>query len=322
MSCYFKLIPEYDNILEKSIPLMYDYVVWFFVHAMDIYVRFLYKINNMMAYFEKKSPWFAAIKTCMIYWYIRIYNFVGRIYTEPDSPPWISVSYITYIPEPITYFDTCNHSWLQAVYDIVCGDNPILCKKPESYYDFKETYVMCNECNQTTNVIDRWSQICHSIFCTNEKLLKQNTGIIMVDAPERILCTYKTASNQYIFRSTTHIKNKKKKDISWEILNFDDVYLEKLQPSTVRFLSIEYSHPKMAYSIPLELPKEMMYVGNHLFSPAFVARMLHYIVGKDHFVFDMDYTIKIMDKNLQYFELTYYQYLYLDKTMYEVKTEK
>lgn len=326
MSCYFKLFPESDqkSAIESFLPThqLYDFFLWILIHATDIYVRLQYKINKMMEYFEQYSPWFVAMKCFVTYWYMRIYNFVCRIYTEPDSSPWINVSYITYVPEPITYFDSCSHSWLHSTYDIICGDNPILCKKPEAYYQYKEEYVLCTECNQTANVIDRWSHICHSIFSTNENLLKQNTGIIMVDAPERVLCTYKTASNQYIFRSTTHIKNKKKEDTSWEILNFDDVQLEKLEPSTVRFLSIEYSHPKMSYTIPLELPSEMMYEGNHLFSPAFVSRMLHYVVGGNNFVFDMDYTIKIMDKNLQYFELSYFQYLYLDKTMYEIKTEK
>jgi hypothetical protein len=88
-------------------------------------------------------------------------------------------------------------------------------------------------------------------------------------------------------------------------------------PSKVRFLSVEYHHPKMDHPVPLEIPAEMYYTGNCLFTPAFVARMLRYTVGDPRkYVFDLGYELHIMDANLRYFTLPSFQWIELDKTMY------
>ena len=80
--------------------------------------------------------------------------------------------------------------------------------------------------------------------------------------------------------------------------------------STVRFLSITYTHPNMNYDVPFELPKSMYIGGNQLFTSTFVMRMLEYTVGSNY-VFDMNYTLKIMDRNVKYAELSSNQYIEL-----------
>lgn len=94
-------------------------------------------------------------------------------------------------------------------------------------------------------------------------------------------------------------------------------------PSKVRFLSVEYTHPRMDRPIPLEIPVEMYYAGNHLFTSVFVARMLAYTACKKNVVFDEEYKLHIMDKNLQYFEIDAFQWIRLDpcKTTYSVFTD-
>lgn len=80
--------------------------------------------------------------------------------------------------------------------------------------------------------------------------------------------------------------------------------------SSVRFLSITYTHPNMNYDIQLELPKSMFIVGNQLLSSTFVMRMLEYTIGSNY-IFDMNYTLKIMDRNIKYAELSSNQYIEL-----------
>lgn len=88
--------------------------------------------------------------------------------------------------------------------------------------------------------------------------------------------------------------------------------------SKVRFLSIIYSHPRMNHDIELQLPNTMYYVGNELFSPVFVLRMLEYTVGSaSNYVFDLNYTLKIMDRNVKYRELSSKEYITLGEQSHE-----
>jgi hypothetical protein len=88
-------------------------------------------------------------------------------------------------------------------------------------------------------------------------------------------------------------------------------------PSKVRFLSVEYSHPKMKKPVPLTLPPSMMMIGNELLSSAFVLRMLMYM-GHRNAVFDHNYTLILMDSDIRYFELRYGEHIELDHTMYKL----
>ena len=101
------------------------------------------------------------------------------------------------------------------------------------------------------------------------------------------------------------------------ITNIDDNITNR-KKSNVRFLSIIYSHPRMNHDIELQLPQAMYYVENELFSPVFVLRMLEYTVGSgSNYVFDMNYTLKILDRNVKYTELSCNEYITLGEQMHE-----
>ena len=68
--------------------------------------------------------------------------------------------------------------------------------------------------------------------------------------------------------------------------------LASRRPSKLRFLSIEYVHPDMDHYVPIEIPENMMYVGNEILSSTFIYRHLHYTCRD--FVFDERYKIIIM----------------------------
>ena len=86
--------------------------------------------------------------------------------------------------------------------------------------------------------------------------------------------------------------------------------------SSVSFLDIQYHHPEMKDSLILEIPKEWCCVGNELFSCAFILRMLYYQTLP--FVFDLRYTLDVMDNELNMFSLNSHQSIVLKETSYEI----
>lgn len=109
------------------------------------------------------------------------------------------------------------------------------------------------------------------------------------------------------------------------ILKYDDVYLyrikltnllEERSISKIRFLSIVYSHPKMAEPIHMEIPKNALLCKNEILSSAFILRYLEY--QSRSFVFDMNYTLNIIDGHVNQFNMKCHQYILLDENSYKV----
>jgi hypothetical protein len=88
-------------------------------------------------------------------------------------------------------------------------------------------------------------------------------------------------------------------------------------PSKIRFLSIEYYHPKMSNSISITLDKRYLYADNEIFSYTFIHRELKHQTR--NYVFDSNYILKIMDSNIKMIHLTYGKYLRLNPYGYEIK---
>lgn len=87
-----------------------------------------------------------------------------------------------------------------------------------------------------------------------------------------------------------------------------------LECSKVSFLSIVYSHPSMENKIVLELDRRYYVSNNCLFTPLFTKRLLEY--SSSSYVFDMDYTLDLMDDELNVFSLTSDQYIHLNEKGY------
>ena len=105
-----------------------------------------------------------------------------------------------------------------------------------------------------------------------------------------------------------------------------DIY--KLDPftekqSSVRFLSVEYTHPEMVSSIELKIDPEWFIVGNELFTPTFVLRVLEY--QSTQYFFDTNYNMRIMDDECNIWEFGLDKYIFITETGYEIRevdTEK
>jgi len=88
------------------------------------------------------------------------------------------------------------------------------------------------------------------------------------------------------------------------------------EPSKVRFLYIEYFHK--GNTISLDIPDEMMYVGNEIFSPAFVYRLLDH--SSRSFLFDFAYHLVLVDEQLKSTTLDSGKYVVLEKNSYLIQS--
>lgn len=86
--------------------------------------------------------------------------------------------------------------------------------------------------------------------------------------------------------------------------------------SNAFFLSIEYKHPEMEYTIDINIGREWLLSGNILFTPTFVLRMLQY--QSKRFLFDETYKIRFIDGNINIDEFGYNEYLELTDTGYVI----
>lgn len=108
--------------------------------------------------------------------------------------------------------------------------------------------------------------------------------------------------------SLTNINNLVLKDINNQV--FKPTY------SNVRFLSITYRNG-IDRSISIQIDKEWLVIGNEILGYTHVFRMLEY--QSEPFMFNMDYTLDIIDSDIKIFELKSNQFLKMEKEGYSVK---
>ena len=89
-----------------------------------------------------------------------------------------------------------------------------------------------------------------------------------------------------------------------------------LTSSTVRFLSIVYSHPKLKYTINLNIDNMYYLVDNEILSSLFILRLLNH--QQLPFEFDKEYKLEVMDDNVNIINLMHDNYILLKEDKYEV----
>lgn len=95
----------------------------------------------------------------------------------------------------------------------------------------------------------------------------------------------------------------------------DDIPIT-MNPSSVKFISIEYMHENMEEAIELHLPKDYYTEGNQLFSPMFVLYLLK--MQSNPFYFDTNYTLFIIDNSANMFQIHSNKYILIEKDSYKV----
>ena len=92
--------------------------------------------------------------------------------------------------------------------------------------------------------------------------------------------------------------------------------------SEVGFLSITYSHPKMKEPIEINLSPKYLFVGNQILSRTFIAKYMCQQSIFTNYIFDQNYTVDIMDNELNQVQLGWNNYLLIEKDSYKVITRE
>jgi hypothetical protein len=164
----------------------------------------------------------------------------------------------------------------------------------ESYNDFD-----CDEYLKPRGLSTKYEDVCGTNLHNFEESNHQTSNETRLEETLTIL----KYENQYLTYFVSDYKKEQQKRLRLPI-----------NESKVSFLSIEYIHPVMDKGIPLELDKGFLLVNNCLFSPLFIKRMLEYQSTRTYF--SNDYTLKIMDSDLNMIELKYGQYIRLNEKDY------
>jgi hypothetical protein len=88
----------------------------------------------------------------------------------------------------------------------------------------------------------------------------------------------------------------------------------KPEKSDIHFLYVEFIIKGMV--LALDIPEEMMQVGNELFTPAFLYRLLDLQHGS--FAFDLDYHLIIVDEHLNTVHIYPNTYMVLEQNTYRL----
>lgn len=93
--------------------------------------------------------------------------------------------------------------------------------------------------------------------------------------------------------------------------------------SNIEFLSISYSTPDMKEdSISIELSPNYLFVGNQILSRTFIAKYLSQLPIYTKYIYNKNYTIDIMDSELNMIQLGWNDYIILKQSSYRVITRK
>ena len=219
--------------------------------------------------------------------------------------------------------------WGQQMYD---GDYTVKVYV-DSYYFICELIERLFERRLREPEADNWINVC-TTKCNNsndEIIYFETYKTLKNPGPDEIKQSFEEASASIY--SSDNQENKNCRD-TIIVMKTDDAYTVRLcklgndaemtdnytinsssmvdmVASSYGLMSVTYSNPKMTEQIMLDIPKEMYLVGNQLFSPAFVYRALAY--QNKRFVFDLNYTIHLIDNNINQFQLNSREYLTIDE---------
>jgi len=171
-----------------------------------------------------------------------------------------------------------------------------------------------------------WNSIC-SLYYNNKYDICATYIYDLKSIEEEYASFYKNRNNigfriKENFEVREHLFFAKTKD-----LYFSRTFFPGYKPSlenivrekcNIEFTYIEYTHPKMMYAIELILPNGIWVVGNELFTPAFILRLLQH--QSSYYYFDLDYKINIVDHNIHNNTLSSNNYIVLDKNTYHMIT--
>lgn len=225
-------------------------------------------------------------------WYNHFYNHNVQFKQLIDYISSICSSIVPHKKE-ITNNEWMCLAWIDFVAD---PEENIHCKLREKYtlLEIMDFSSFKDETSMLNYLKENFSKISNSLYFSNMNVISHhNTIITKLVTPEK--------ENMYICK---------------RLMNACIDAFTELNRSTVKFVSIEYAHPKMDHKIDLPINREWLITGNELFTPAHIFYLLESL--NESFVFDFDYKIHVMDYNINMFEFSFEKYLYIGKHHYEL----
>jgi hypothetical protein len=217
------------------------------------------------------------------------------------------------------------------------GNKPIkmITTQIENIYWWKEYIHCCITNSKIEPFDDYWISTRYitkngsksSLFVTKETYIYPNTYEITTEMVEDTMntcfkniykkCLYKLEDSAnirdfLIIMKSNHVKNVK----ICSITNKDNLLRLSNDYSDVRFLTIQYTHPKMNYTININLPNDYFICNNEILSNTFVKMWLEHQPIK--YEYDMNYLIKIIDYNINQIDLTSNQFIVIYKNQYNI----
>jgi len=212
-------------------------------------------------------------------YYDNVYAYVFNFKREPKQPIWISKS--------------CIYNSELDIIDQYLG----ITKKTEmELFENYRYYELATDVND--NIEDVTKSVC-KIFEKSCSRSKEALEFNNDTDEEVVIIRY---FDKFIVKDIR--KNKQIESVSFD-------------KSEVHFITVQYTHPNMKNTITLSVPKGMYVVGNELFTPTFILRLLTY--QPDKYIFDMNYVLKIIDNNINLLNLTSKQYILLNDKSYSLK---
>lgn len=154
---------------------------------------------------------------------------------------------------------------------------------------FQGSYILC-ECFYFYTKYDlKQDEVLNYYLETSNETIenKNNVSLFMVNYPETTCIRNKV--NQEMYEDTTILKSP--------------------------FLTITYKNKNVDNIIDIIIPKKYLVKNNEILGPCFIFRYLKY--QPIYFIFNMDYEIEIMDKDLNTFVLKSDEYIILKENGYE-----
>jgi hypothetical protein len=227
------------------------------------------------------------IKNGCIYWLMYIFNVYVDIYL------WVSKQdlILSLLQSNPTSFEPESQEWI-SICSLYYSKNYKLCityidmpfdltKEYVDFYNTKNSYKIMDQKNQYIGFGENLFEIKEHLFLAKK-------------ANAYISRTYFTGYKPSLYTPFICIENK----------------------SDIVFTYVEYIHPNMRNTIELNIPDEFWIVGNELFTPAFVLRMLEHQCEK--YIFDLKYKLHIVDQNIHDLFLNSDNYILVEKKEYSI----
>jgi len=248
------------------------------VNSVLLYGKLSVIFNNKKKELFNRYPLLNEANNRLVYLFKYAYNIYNDVRTEPYDNCWISTSALT---EDLKYYKLVEtYEYKNRLVDTLVSDTT------HAIFEI-ENKVVSNTLNTSIANLNLLHNSLHEV---------KETMIILKNRNQRIVYSF----------------HNKKDEITPIIYEFP------ITKSTVKFLSIVYSHALMTKDIEIKISDEYYLNGNQLFSALFIKRYLENHHYYQEYYFDENYKLSLMDDNIKYIELNSKQYIVLDKTKYQI----